>query len=161
MEVIRVVELIKLEPHGWFQVVNNTDGTHDVKKNTLYSIDNAPIIDAVPLKDYDELRFKMIFKDSQIEQLQKELQSRASTIAHKQIKWERDVAIEQLNSIGKSLGQTMDDVLVAIDRRTPKKPFGLTHECPTCHKVEFGFNQVPFCDQCGQAIDWTGVVNDE
>ena len=32
------------------------------------------------------------------------------TGACEQIKWERDIAIEQLNAIGKGLGETMDDV---------------------------------------------------
>lgn len=37
-----------------------------------------------------------------------------------QIKWERDIAIEQLESIGKSLGQTMDDVQLILEARKPR-----------------------------------------
>lgn len=37
--------------------------------------------------------------------------------------------------------------------------------CPTCgyagiYKDEWGGRYIPHCENCGQAIDWEGIVND-
>lgn len=64
----------------WDKVLEHTKDGDVIHRIPPDFIDNAPTVDAVPES------------------------------AFKQIKWERDVAIEQLNSIGKSLGEKMDDI---------------------------------------------------
>lgn len=53
----------------------------------------------------------------------------------------------------------------ALAKQIPKKPiirktedyFGYVKYviCPNCEEVEFGFKQPCFCENCGQAIDWS------
>ena len=52
----------------------------------------------------------------------------------------------------------------ALEKQIPKKPiireaedsFGFVKYilCPTCEKVDFGYERHCFCKLCGQAIDW-------
>lgn len=68
--------------------------------------------------------------------------------ASKQIQWERDVAIEQLHSIGKELGQTMDDVKVNT-QQFPIYKCDMAF-CPSC---KFALSMKwKYCPNCGQAI---------
>lgn len=71
-----------------------------------------------------------------------------------QIKWERDVALEQLESIGVGLGRKMDDVKEAMEKQIPKKPkeniVGIY--CPECKHFFSGTEY--YCGFCGQFIDW-------
>ena len=52
--------------------------------------------------------------------MQKKAEIENKAIAYDQIKWERDVAVSQLNSIGKGLGETMDDIIALIEKNTPR-----------------------------------------
>ena len=82
---------------------------------------------------------------------------------YEQIKWERDIAISQLEEIGISLGQKMDDVKEALEKQIPKKvvkihvpntSFCKSHYreiCPTCSKAYEGTD---YCPMCGQKLDW-------
>lgn len=70
-----------------------------------------------------------------------------------QVKWERDVAISQLEEIGISLGQKMDEFKAFKEKNTPKKVAyqGEHEKCPTCGSFHvFGKH----CTECGQAVDY-------
>ena len=85
---------------------------------------------------------------------------------YEQIKWERDVAISQLEDIGCGLGRKMDDIKVAIEKQNKKTPIlsgdGYwngelvydTWECPNCGKhYEVDYDDYDYCPNCGQAIN--------
>ena len=59
--------------------------------------------------------------------------------AFEQIKWERDVAIEQLNELGLSLGQKVDHVKEAIEKQETKFVAyqNGSYVCPTCGEPTF------------------------
>lgn len=76
-------------------------------------------------------------------------------------------AIKQLSNVtiyhqGECTREALDIAINAIKKQIPKKPliiktgdfFGHVI-CPNCEEVEFGFKQPCFCDNCGQAIDWS------
>lgn len=72
-----------------------------------------------------------------------------------QIRWERDVAISQLEELGLSLGQKVDHVKEAIDKATPMKlkevkgMYDITKPvCPRCGDDLFG----EYCSECGQKL---------
>ena len=52
--------------------------------------------------------------------MQKKAEIDNKAVAYDQIKWERDVAISQLNIIGKGLGEKMDDIISLIEKNTPR-----------------------------------------
>lgn len=76
------------------------------------------------------------------------------TGACEQIKWERDIAIEQLNSIGKGLGETMDDVQPV---KTGKWFYDeiadeyLVYRCSACN-IPSDLD-TPYCPWCGARMD--------
>lgn len=86
----------------------------------------------------------------------------------KQVLWERDIAIQQLEEIGISFGENMDSVKEAVEKQKPKKPnifkerFSNTYSCQKCgyvliHRDETGWfcgQHYKFCPKCGQAIRW-------
>ena len=72
-----------------------------------------------------------------------------------QVKWERDVAISQLEEIGVSLGQKMDQFKALKDKNKPKKivKYKNGYVCPICnHWVGFRYG---YCDGCGNKLDWS------
>ena len=77
---------------------------------------------------------------------------------YEQVKWERDVAISQLEDIGCGLGRKMDDIKEAIEKQKAKKPIEKElynipyYICPVCHSRLM--DKQFYCDECGQAIDW-------
>lgn len=87
-----------------------------------------------------------------------------------QIRWERDVAIEQLRKIGLELGAKMDNVKEALEKQIPKKVedyienqetyssfYYLAFECPNCKGSVVGQPYRPkYCKHCGQALEWSG-----
>lgn len=103
--------------------------------------------------------------------------------AIEQIMWERDMAISQLEEIGVSFGEKMDEVKEALEKQIPKKPLVYTdtrnrldyngndcgtlevdvYECPNiscgmdisdkCDYEEYEYRP-NYCPSCGQAIDW-------
>lgn len=83
-----------------------------------------------------------------------------------QIRWERDIAINQLEEIGLSLGEKTDKVREAVDKQNAKKPIFdkplMVLECPTCGNYlqtvvdSDGYTKgfIPcYCKDCGQKID--------
>ena len=84
-----------------------------------------------------------------------------------QIRWERDVAIEQLREIGLELGAKMDNVKKALEKQIPKKPsevyeiedgtfYRLDYMCTACNSATYGQPYRPkYCKHCGQALDWS------
>ena len=71
-----------------------------------------------------------------------------------QFKWERDIAIEQLNEIGCGLGENMD----AIKKRLESRPRGEWIEgdllfegdlCSVCKTRIYNTNGMNFCPHCG------------
>ena len=82
-----------------------------------------------------------------------------------QVKWERDVAISQLEDIGCGLGRKMDDVKAAMEKQKEKKPIEKElynipyYICPVCHSRLM--DKQFYCDECGQKIDCgEGGTND-
>ena len=84
---------------------------------------------------------------------------------YEQVKWERDVAISQLEDIGCGLGRKMDDIKEAKEKQIPKKPIekeivfededvGTICVCPVCVGEIGLFEGQPYCEFCGQKIDW-------
>lgn len=78
-----------------------------------------------------------------------------------QIKWERDVAISQLEEIGVGLGQKMEELKALKEKSTPKKLTVTTMtkyhhlhaQCPVC---ECGVSsRWSYCQGCGQKLDWS------
>ena len=72
-----------------------------------------------------------------------------------QIRWERDVAISQLEELGLSLGQKVDHVKETINKATPiklkevKGMYDITKPvCPRCGDDLFG----EYCSECGQKL---------
>lgn len=60
--------------------------------------------------------------------------------------------------------QELETAIKALERQIPKKPKRYITDFPSCCKVskcpscgqEFGFNDgFNFCENCGQAIDWS------
>ena len=47
----------------------------------------------------------------------------------------------------------------AIEKRIPEKPVanGVIHHCPDCNNVVVDMFKHPFCDECGKALDWSGI----
>lgn len=81
-----------------------------------------------------------------------------------QIKWERDIALSQLEEIGLGLGEKTDRVREALGKQTPKKPqmrhiksFDGYNDgwCPCCGSyVQESEYDKKYCQECGQALDW-------
>ena len=84
-----------------------------------------------------------------------------------QILWERDIAIQQLEEIGISLGEKMDSVKETVERQKPKKIVyksdfafsdGFSHyrmgKCPMCDRYYNSNDEVNYCSKCGHAIRW-------
>ena len=77
-----------------------------------------------------------------------------------QIRWESDVAIEQLHELGLSLGQKVDHVKELIDKDKLKPLVNydnggnkcISKRCPNCFEM-IGCNCWKFCPECGQRID--------
>lgn len=88
-----------------------------------------------------------------------------------QVKWERDVAIGQIEEIGVSLGQKMDDIKALKEKSVAKKPLlrlcvdcqrgcvdcdRYEDRCPTCNGGLYVESGKPHehCPHCGQKLDW-------
>ena len=78
-----------------------------------------------------------------------------------QIRWERDIAISQLEEIGKSLGEKMDDVKIIVTAIWIEKRHGYL-ECSNCHcdtnrldkhgypiGQDIKHNKPKYCPHCG------------
>ena len=78
-----------------------------------------------------------------------------------QVRWERDTAIEQLDEIGKSLGEKMDDVKIIVTASWIEKRHGYL-ECSNCHcdtnrldkhgypiGQDIKHNKPKYCPHCG------------
>lgn len=86
--------------------------------------------------------------------------------AMEQIRWERDIAIYQLEELGLSLGEKVDKVKEAMEKQIPKKPsevfeiedgafYRLDYMCTACNSATYGQPYKPkYCKHCGQALDW-------
>ena len=86
-----------------------------------------------------------------------EIQSKLG--AFNQVRYERDIALEQLKEIGCEFGQKMDEVKSALEKQVKKKPVfhdncgnrTVSSRCPKC----FDLVSAPYCRYCGQALDWS------
>jgi hypothetical protein len=83
--------------------------------------------------------------------------------AYEQVKCERDVAISQLEEIGISLGQKMDDIKALKEKNEPKKPLRIPDDdtciyygyyCPCCNEPLSNTARMERCF-CGQTLDWS------
>ena len=85
----------------------------------------------------------------------------------KQVTWERDIAVQQLEEIGVSFGEKMDFVKEAVEKQKPKKIVyesdfafsdGFSHyrmgKCPMCDRYYNSNDEVNYCSKCGHAIRW-------
>lgn len=66
-----------------------------------------------------------------------------------QIKWERDIAVEQLKAIGKGLGETMDDIQPVKTGKwiDATKDDPCYYYCSDCHWLSD--IKTPYCPDCG------------
>ena len=79
--------------------------------------------------------------------------------AIEQIRWERDVAISQLEELGLGLGQKVDHVKELIDKNKSKSLVNydncgnkcISMRCPNCFEM-VGSNCWKYCPECGQRI---------
>ena len=75
-----------------------------------------------------------------------------------QLRWERDVAIGQLNEIGIQFGEKMDSVKLAQEKRHPMQVKEIhidEYYCPACgaeNCCDQGVVGDKFCPNCGQAL---------
>ena len=69
-----------------------------------------------------------------------------------QIRWERDLALSQLESIGKGLGSKMDDVAEVKHGHWVAYPIadGM-NRCSVCGVLRFGESN--YCPMCGASMD--------
>ena len=81
-----------------------------------------------------------------------------------QFRWERDVAIKQLGSLGLWLGEKTDKVKDLIDRDNEEeavyKHESGTFVCPSCGASTFSLVLYggDFCQHCGKRVKWRGVI---
>lgn len=111
--------------------------------------------------------YEAIIRKAEKEVFDMAIKSLEKQSIYEQIKWERDVALEQLESIGVGLGRIMDDVKEAMEKQISKKPDiegdgydtegNLVYDtwiCPNCEeRYEIDYDDYDYCPKCGQAID--------
>ena len=73
---------------------------------------------------------------------------------HEQVKWERDVAIEQLESYGVSLGEKADVAKVVHGRWIPCENGG--YNCSNCDRRVAFLVHNRYCPNCGAKMDGDG-----
>ena len=79
-----------------------------------------------------------IFKEPVTTYAQLSVEALKKLSVYEQVKWERDIAISQLEEIGCGFGRKMDDVKAALEKQIPKKPKVQEttekelHKCPCC-----------------------------
>ena len=111
----------------------------------------------------------VIIPQKQAEAIDMAIESLKKQSIFEQIKWERDVVLEQLEEIGVGLGRKMDDVKLAMEKQIPKKPlYSVVNRddavhCSACGEFAcfrdaYRYN---YCPKCGQAIDWSETELDE
>ena len=66
-----------------------------------------------------------------------------------QTRWERDIAISQLEELGLGFGEKTDKVKEAIEKQIPKK--AINGECPVCGELVERWDW-KYCVKCGQAL---------
>ena len=82
-----------------------------------------------------------------------------------QVLWERDIATTQLDEIGKSLGEKMDDVKTVITAKWIEKRHGY-YECSHCHRdtnrldkhgypigQDVNHKKPKYCPHCGAVME--------
>lgn len=77
-----------------------------------------------------------------------------------QVKWERDIAISQLEEIGVGLGQKMDEFKALKEKSVAKKVVFVknmmtkekAYYCPSCKRIVESVHI--HCWSCGQKLDW-------
>lgn len=88
--------------------------------------------------------------------------------AIEQIMWERDMAISQLEEIGVSFGEKMDEVKEALEKQIEKfvdcpKGFqgvrNTRYYCPACKALTRQCEA--FCHKCGQSVKYPKEVYDK
>lgn len=77
---------------------------------------------------------------------------------YNQVVWERDIAIQQLESIGKGLGEQMDDVVKVAHAHWIKKSgpgFGTKYQCSNCTNHDNASTAIRghYCWFCGARMD--------
>ncbi len=87
--------------------------------------------------------------------------------AIEQFKWERDVAISQLEELGLGLGQKVDHIKELIEKNKEKEATDKSKNpmdwhvmhCPTCDRIfwnsgQFMHYEPKYCEKCGQKMIW-------
>jgi len=79
-----------------------------------------------------------------------------------QFKWERDVAIEQLEELGLSLCQKVDHVKEAVEKSNVQDAVykdGI-FVCPHCEASIFPLSLYggDYCIKCGKHVRWRGII---
>ena len=89
------------------------------------------------VEHHEQIKNMLEITDGWIKKLEE--QSTADVVgryAYDQVRWERDVAIAQLASIGKGFGEAMDDVGKVV-RCKDCKHFQCRHWCGSCDPTDF------------------------
>lgn len=68
---------------------------------------------------------------------------------------------EDDSSVGKLKIQTYNIAIEALEKQIPKKPLSREDKseisygyCPCCSNIIDNWDDIRYCDECGQAIDW-------
>lgn len=78
--------------------------------------------------------------------------------AYEQVRWERDVAIEQLSQIGKSFGEKMDDIVPVV--RCQNCKYCADYGTPLwCEKLKMEIKPGFYCG-FGEKYEWCGGMTD-
>ncbi|MBR5193062.1 MAG: hypothetical protein IKW37_01390 [Bacteroidaceae bacterium] len=82
----------------------------------------------------------------------------------KQIRWERDIALQQLAEIGCGLGRDMTDIKAKLEEppvvhgewihvESSDMATGRAYKCSNCKKMRYGSFMPPYCQICGAKMD--------
>lgn len=142
--VIKVLEIMKSQMN-YFGATARCEGVKEMQEQ---AVDCA-------LKALSEIQnYRAIGTVEELQNLADDLKVKKSYI--KQILWERDIAIQQLEEIGISLGEKMDFVKMAVEKQRAKKPNigndnGRQRKC--CSACGCFYSPASkYCPKCGQSI---------
>ena len=114
------------------------------------------------IKEYKKNAVTILEKNSQYATARAVEQAFSAMVCLGQYMWERDLAIEQLEEFGISLGQKVDHVKELVDKDNIQDAVykdGI-FVCPNCGKSIFPLSLYDgdYCIKCGQHVGWRGVI---
>lgn len=114
------------------------------------------------IKEYRKNAIKILQKYDQYATANAVEKAFYALVCLEQIKWERDIAIRQLEELGVSFGQEVKDVKKSINKSKIQDAVykdGI-FVCPNCEASTFplALYDGDYCIKCGQHIRWRGIV---